>query len=209
MQNTKKQERDQRRRQDILDAALELLLARGLAGVTTSGLARLAQCSKDTLYNLFADRDEILASLVTREAQSLNEYLEGTLAGGHDAGCDALREIGVHLYELLTSPTSLALNRAALGETSGALSEILLQKGRSSAAPKIMAYLNSMQKAGMLGPGELKQIYHCFYGLLLGDHQILALHKRPARRPSRKTSQAIAQNAVAQLLRLFPAENAE
>ncbi|EFG2587292.1 helix-turn-helix transcriptional regulator, partial [Escherichia coli] len=108
------------RSEDILDAALGLLREKGLPGVTTNALAARARCSKDTLYTLFADRDAILAALIRRQAASLNERMlaETAIDGMNDRA--RLVEAGALLYALLLSEASLAINRAAMADGSGA-----------------------------------------------------------------------------------------
>ncbi|MFC0082259.1 TetR/AcrR family transcriptional regulator [Aciditerrimonas ferrireducens] len=53
----------------VLDAALELLRERGLAGLTMSALADRAGVSRATLYHYFPDVDHVLAAWVSREVE--------------------------------------------------------------------------------------------------------------------------------------------
>lgn len=50
----------------ILSAAEQVLADRGLSGATMSGIARAAGMSKRTVYEIFADRDALLAALIRR-----------------------------------------------------------------------------------------------------------------------------------------------
>lgn len=54
-------------RDHILDAALDLLSERGVAGVTMSALAERAAVSRPTLYRYFPDIDAVLLAWVSRE----------------------------------------------------------------------------------------------------------------------------------------------
>lgn len=51
----------------ILEAAARILEKKGEAALSTASAAQLAGCSIGTLYQYFADRDEILMALVDRE----------------------------------------------------------------------------------------------------------------------------------------------
>lgn len=185
------------RRDEILDAALALLREKGLAGVTTAALAKAARCSKDTLYRLFEDRAAILAALVDRQASALNTTLTATPgAVSPDA---ALAQAGAQLLRLLTSETSLAINRAALADPSGELSRILIQRGKERSAPKIAALISHLQDDGLVRIGDTQEAYRIFYGLLIGDRQILALH---GARYRTEDPESVARRAVGDFLRL-------
>lgn len=186
------------RRDDILDAALALLGEGGLKAVTTAAIARAARCSKDTLYVLFEDRDAILAALVQRQAAALN----AALAAGDAAASprEALTAAGARLAALLTAEASLAINRAALADDSGLLSRILVAAGRDRSAPGLITLIAAMRDAGDIAVDDLAEAYATFYGLLIGDRQILALHRVPA---APLDHDAIARRAVERFVRIY------
>lgn len=71
--------RDRRRldtREEILAAARELLLEVGPEALSLRQVARRADFSPAALYNYFASRDEIIASLFAESFEKLNSYLE-------------------------------------------------------------------------------------------------------------------------------------
>ncbi len=191
-------------RDRILDAALALLETEGAAAVTTAALAREARCSKSTLYAAFTDRDAILAALVERQADTLNSTLDAALAA--EAGIpprDALAKAGEALLALLTSDAALAINRAAISEPSGVLSGILIASGRARSAPRIVALIERLRDEGVIAYESPAAVYRAFYGLLISDRQILALHRVHGARPSPEESAAIAQEAVSGIEMLF------
>lgn len=192
----------QDRREAILAAALRLLAASGAAGVTTAALAREARCSKETLYALFEDRDAILAALVARQSDRLNALLDAP--GPPGGGEERLVQAGARLLDLLTSEASLAINRAALADPTGALSRVLLRAGRDRSAPLIARLLESMREEGALAFDDAADAYRTFYGLLLGDRQILALHGADGARPGAEEFLPLARRAVRRLKALYP-----
>lgn len=187
------------RRDDILDAALALLTKGGLKAVTTAAIAREARCSKDTLYLLFEDRDAILAALVQRQAAALN----ATLGDGEAAASprEALANAGARLASLLTSEAALVVNRAALADETGLLSRILIAAGRDRSAPRIVKLIEALHAAGEMAVEDPAEVYATFYGLLIGDRQILALHRVA---PAAIDPAAIARRAVDRLIRIYP-----
>ncbi len=52
------------RQNAVLDSALRLLVDGGEKALTTAGVARAANCSKESLYKWFGDRDGILSAMI-------------------------------------------------------------------------------------------------------------------------------------------------
>ncbi|MEM9177891.1 MAG: TetR/AcrR family transcriptional regulator [Myxococcota bacterium] len=62
-----------RRRTRILDAARACLREEGAAGLSTKAIARRAEVSVATLYNLFGSKEEIVAALMSSTIDGLRE----------------------------------------------------------------------------------------------------------------------------------------
>src|SRR5690242_565168 len=73
------QARGRARIEAVLDATAELIVEKGLEGVTMHGVARRAQTPIGSMYHFFPDRDALLAALWDRHAAALQE-LEDELA---------------------------------------------------------------------------------------------------------------------------------
>lgn len=165
------------RRDDILAAATGLLSTGGMEAMTTTALADAAHCSKKTIYALFPDKDRLLAAIVQRQAETVSKVLE---AGFSDVALTqtearqvAIR-LGAALLELLLSPASVAINRAAASDQTGRLGTILRTNGRDRLAPKISALLKNAVNGGITGNNEA-DMFPIFYGLLFADRQIGAI----------------------------------
>ena len=61
----------ERRRPQVLDAALALVLERGTRAVTMDGLAEQLGVSKPVIYACFTSREDLLTTLLEREEQKL------------------------------------------------------------------------------------------------------------------------------------------
>ncbi len=59
------------RQADVLASALALLVEGGEKALTTAGLARAANCSKESLYKWFGDRDGLLAAVIAYQASKV------------------------------------------------------------------------------------------------------------------------------------------
>lgn len=101
------------RRELLLDAAVEVLLERGVGGVTMEGVAARAGVNKALPYRHFANADEVLAQLYIRYVRLLGQRVYAAVITGESADdrmrraisayFDTVREHGVVL-SLLQAP---------------------------------------------------------------------------------------------------------
>lgn len=85
----RKRRRRARRREDILEAAREVLRREGVAGFTIAGVARAADVSKPSVYYYFADR-EALTSALAAEVFAREEALAHEVIAAAPGGLRAL-----------------------------------------------------------------------------------------------------------------------
>ncbi|MCK5747638.1 MAG: TetR/AcrR family transcriptional regulator, partial [Oricola sp.] len=141
------------RQADVLEAALTLLVEGGDKGFTTARLARAANCSKESLYKWFGDRSGLLAAMVTYQASKVR------VAGSLNARPSAeefkrqLTDFAHDLLTVLSGPTSLALNRLAIGEagrTDAQLGHLLTERGRRAIEERAKKLLDTGRRAGLI-----------------------------------------------------------
>jgi hypothetical protein len=109
-----------------------------------------------------------------------------------------LTAIAESLLRLLTSDTSVALNRAAM--TSPDLAALLLRHGRHTTGPLIEGYLTRLTDQGRLRADDPAEAFQLLYGLTVRDVQIRSLLGEPAPPPDRL--RAAAELAVDRFLTL-------
>ena len=68
----------------ILAAARRSLVERGYTGTSTTDIAALAEVSPGSLYQYFADKDEIVAAVVAQFGESVTEQVAATVSGSFD-----------------------------------------------------------------------------------------------------------------------------
>ena len=73
------QSRSIERVERILDAAAQLVVAEGVDALTTRGVADLAEVPVASLYQYFADKDEILLALVERDVDEMDAQVSADL----------------------------------------------------------------------------------------------------------------------------------
>jgi AcrR family transcriptional regulator len=89
------------RREQILEAATELFIARGFEGVGMADIAQALQISRPAVYSYFTSTESILDALLQGRLQALWSNLAGVLP---DAGKQSLRpQVGVYaaVFEFL------------------------------------------------------------------------------------------------------------
>jgi TetR/AcrR family transcriptional regulator of autoinduction and epiphytic fitness len=107
--------RSGRKREDILDAALHEFEARGFRETSMDRIAATAQVSKRTVYNHFPSKDVLFDAMAAR----LIERVQSVTAHSYDPDQPIdgqLREIGVHVLDMLASPCFATLARVTLVE---------------------------------------------------------------------------------------------
>jgi len=185
------------RRQRVIDAAFEELIEHGYEKLTMLGIARRAGASKETLYSWFGNRGGLFAALIEANADASAERVTAALEGDADPR-ETLVGYATGLLTLLTSPQSVALNRASM--SSPELAEILLRSGRHRIGPIVEAYLTRLMTDGVLATTDPAEAFTLLYGLVIQDTQIRVLLGEPPPRPKAIRTRAAA--AVDRFLQL-------
>ncbi|OCK62614.1 hypothetical protein LMTR3_05180 [Bradyrhizobium sp. LMTR 3] len=192
-----------RRRDEILDVAVQVLSERGYRDASMLEIANRASASKETLYAWFGDKQGLLAALIKRNAQLVQAVLAGYLEG--DAPPERLLlEFGRALLELLLGDSAVAINRAVIAEVKSdpALARTLAAGGRQAVLPTFIRLLERYAEHGTLKLDDATQAAEDFLGLLLGDAQIRRLLGLLPR-PSKAQVEARAAHATRAFLLLY------
>ena len=165
------------RQQAVLDAVLALMVEQG-GKFSITDIARRASCSKETLYKWFGDRDGILAATVRWQASKVR-------AGNYDAqhlDAAALRQslenFAANWLTVISSSTSVALNRVAAGQAASkksSLGPIVLANGRLAIGERLKPLLEAGRVAGILKFDDTEMAFRTFFGLVGRDVQIRLL----------------------------------
>ncbi|RYJ06587.1 MAG: TetR/AcrR family transcriptional regulator [Actinomycetales bacterium] len=75
-----RQERSRRRVEDILDAAARLVVDRGVEALTTRDIAEAAGAPVASLYQYFADKEDVLLALAQRDMDEMDTQVATDLA---------------------------------------------------------------------------------------------------------------------------------
>jgi AcrR family transcriptional regulator len=165
------------RQQAVLDATLAALVEEGDA-LTMSSVSRRASCSKETLYKWFGDRDGLLTATVRWQASKVNVPLVDKATLNEAALVATLETFARNWLAVISSGTSIALNRVAVshaGSGKSKLGEIVLKNGRNAMALRLEPVLLAARDAGLLAFEDVGEAFRTYFGLVLRDTQIRLL----------------------------------
>lgn len=166
------------RQNAVLAQALRLLVEGGEKALTTAGLARAANCSKESLYKWFGDRDGLLSAMISYQARKVRTVERGGEKLSVESLIDHLELFARDLLDVLAGDVSLALNRMAIGQTSrdaSKLGRMLLERGRRQIDRRARGLLDSGQRAGLLRFSDGEEAYRTLYGLIVSDLHVRML----------------------------------
>ena len=194
-----------KRRDEILNAAVKALSEKGYRDASMLEVARRASASKETLYAWFGDKRGLFEAVIRRNAHAVQAVLADHLEG--DAPTErVLIDFGRALLTLLLGERAIAINRAAISEAKSEpqLAEILVSAGRNATLPAFTRFLVLQAERGRLEIDRPSDAAEDFLGLLLGDTQVRRLLGQLAT-PTESQIEARASRAAGNFLRLYAA----
>jgi len=174
---TAEQDAPSARQQAVLDAVLGLMVEDG-EQVTMDAVARRASCSKETLYKWFGDRDGLLTATVRWQASRVHAGYDAAQELDGATLRERLQDFAVTWLEVITGPTSVALNRIAIahaGSRKSNLGGIVLANGRFAIGERVKPVLEAGRAAGLLAFADSEAAFRTFFGLVGRDIQIRLL----------------------------------
>jgi len=165
------------RQQDVLDAALALMVEEG-DGITMTAVARRASCSKETLYKWFGDRDGLLTATVQWQASKVRVAPVDRARIDLASLTASLEQFAADWLSVISSETSIALNRLAVSHAGSGrtnLGAIVLENGRFAMGRRLKPVLEAGRDAGLLSFADTEAVFRTFFGLVARDVQIRLL----------------------------------
>jgi AcrR family transcriptional regulator len=193
------------RQNAVLECALNLLVEGGEKALTTAGVARAANCSKESLYKWFGDRDGLLAAMITYQSSKVRTPQGGHGPTSREEFREHLEVFAVALVTVLSGEVSLSLNRLAIGEATrdGArLGELLREHGRLPIEIRARALLEAGRRHGHLAFADVREAYETLYGLVVREQHVRSLLGETPD-PSPDAVAARARLSIDQFFRLY------
>jgi len=185
----------------ILDAAVAAMGERGVA-VSLEEVARRAGVSKQTIYNHYGSKAELLRALMARRVDAITAPLE--MPGAADHPQQALAGFARTMMSALLDPNAIAfmrvivLSAAELPE----LAETFYSAGRQNSRARLAQFLARETAAGRLDTPDPALAADFFSGMVVGTYQFaLTLGLNP--NLTAKDIDRIADEAAGRFLRAF------
>ena len=194
----------ERRREEILVAALEVLEERGYREASMREVAARARASKETLYSWFGSKSGLFEALISWQAERIDAALSRSLEGYGEDPAGVLRSFAVELSRLLLGERAVIINRAAISEAHAdpSLARILAARGRESVTPRLARYLEAQKNAGTLDFPDAGTAVETLIGLTITDRQVRRL-LGTLPEPDERELQSRAQRAVDDFIKLY------
>ena len=195
---TKRQVRRQQRREEILDAAMDLLDTSGPDAFTMSRLAERVGGAVGALYRYFPGKDDIVVALQRRAIEGFRLDLESDLAAAADARpLERLRVASLAwLRDGERAPLRHRLIARSLASPDRQLRDADVLAVHASLQPilsAVVSLIDAAVAAGQLGPGDALQRTHVLWATLQGlDH----FRKLDRLRPASLQTEALATAAL-------------
>lgn len=118
MNPLQEESRTQRKRRDIVDAAVALFLEHGYEGTSMDQVAARATVSKQTVYKQFKDKESLFAEVVLGLADTAQSFIDlvHTLLAEPDDVERALKQLARDYLSTVMQPQVLRLRRLLIGE---------------------------------------------------------------------------------------------
>lgn len=187
----------------ILDAAVEVMAERGFSA-SMEEIARRAKVSKQTIYNHYGCKADLVGALSERRAQLMTAPLETPEASDHPQ--EALAGFARSLLEAVATPGSLTFMRVAVQNVVDMpqIARAIYESGPRASRARLAAFLRAETQAGRMHVPDAVQAAEFFGGMVVGSFQTAGLLGVPADLSAEQID-AIAQEAAARFLRAYAA----
>lgn len=187
----------------ILDAAAEVLSTRGVAA-SMAEIARRAQVSKQTIYNHYGSKTELVRALCAQRVEEMTAGLEAPGAALRPEA--ALASFGGRLLRGLAELRSAAFMRMAMASVAvmPEVAQAFYEAGPRASRARLAEFLKTETEAGRLACPDPLEAAEFFAGMVLGSYQSAALLGIDRGLDDAKVDQ-LAQEAARRFLRAYAA----
>jgi TetR/AcrR family transcriptional regulator, mexJK operon transcriptional repressor len=185
----------------ILDAAVEVIGERGLSA-PMEAIARRAGVSKQTVYNHYGSKADLMRALMNRRVEAITASLREP--GAVDNPAEALEAYARSVLETVITSKSYSMMRVIIlgaGEMPDVAREVY-EAGPLSARKQLAAFLRTETELGRMKVDDPDQAAEFFSGMVMGHSQLRALLRLPSDRTPDEYGR-LAKEAAARFMRAY------
>ena len=173
----------EQRKEQIIDAAIELFSETGFAGTTTRRLAEAAGISEAALYLHFETKEALYEAIIRRKAHEHEEFAERLRAAAAHGPERMFHEVATSMIEIHTRDKAFLRLLLFSGLEQHALFRMFFEAQSRECGETLHAYIEGLQKAGVLRPCDPRLAVRAFRGMLvqhLLTQEVFRLHESGA-----------------------------
>jgi TetR/AcrR family transcriptional repressor of mexJK operon len=165
---------DRAKTEAILEATAEAIYTRGL-GVSVDEIARRAGVSKQTIYNHYGSKADLIRALVENRAASITAPLD--VPGAIEFPQEALARYARALLETISIPRGVALFRLIIANAGADpdLARSVFKAGARTTRSRLADFLDREAKAGRMAVPDPGEAADFFAGMVISQHQLAGL----------------------------------
>jgi AcrR family transcriptional regulator len=165
---------DRAKNEAILDAAAEILSERGLSAPMAM-IAKRACVSKQTIYNHYGAKLDLIQALVQRRVQALTAPL--IEPGAEENPEDALASFAGIVIRMLSYRKGHGIMRLSVQSSADMpnLSREIFELGPRATLSRLAAFMQAEMDAGRMEKGNPTEAAEMFAGMAAGHKQIAAI----------------------------------
>jgi AcrR family transcriptional regulator len=171
---------DLNKNEAILDAAAAVLSERGIAA-PIERIAKVAGVSKQTIYNHYGSKTELMRALIHRRASIMTAPLEP--AADLADLVARLADFASRMLRPSMNPDAISVIRIVImsGDEMSDLAQQIYAAGPDLAFRKLTGFIEAADKAGLLSAPDAREAAEFFVGMVTGQRELRRLMRVPAR----------------------------
>ena len=187
----------------ILDSATEVFLESGFARATMTAIAKKAECSLETLYTAYPNKQVMFGALITRKASGTFEAM-GPLSPERDLR-EALVRYAFEMLAMMAKPDTRGLHALVIGESRNfpELARNFWNEGYGRALEVVREYFVANKRRGNPEIAHPAYAAKIFLALLLGDMTMRSILGLRTLSDTKKQQLAWAESSVDLFLTLL------
>src|SRR5438552_13422991 len=165
---------DRAKTEAILEATAQAIYERGL-GVSVDEIARRAGVSKQTVYNHYGSKADLVRALIEQRAELITAPLE--VPGAVEFPEAALADYARGLLETVSMPRGLVLFRLIIASVGSEpeLANAVFQAGARATRLRLADFMAREARAGRLAIPDPAEAADFFAGMVVSHHQLAGL----------------------------------
>lgn len=170
------------RREQIIQAAVELFSRRGFRGTTTREIAEAVGVSEAALFKYFATKEELYTAIIETKSQTEEVITKAAAAAGRLDDAGVFRAVGLHFLEEVQRDHSLMRLLLFSALEGHELSEMFFRSRVRRLHEFLAEYIRAGTAAGRFRPLDPLLAARAFLGMVFHNlliHELFGVKREP------------------------------